>query len=47
MEIFVTKRDGEKARFDADEMNKSLEAVCAGLNNPTEKVVEIAAATSI
>ena len=47
MEIFVTKRDGEKARFDADEMNKSLEAACAGLNNPTEKVVEIAAATQM
>ncbi len=47
MEIFVTKRNGEKAKFDADEMNKSLEAVCSGLNNPTEKVVEIATSTQM
>ena len=47
MEIFVTKRNGEKAKFDANEMNKSLEAVCSGLNNPTEKVVEIATSTQM
>ena len=47
MEIFVTKRNGIKEKFDANEMNKSLEAVCAGLNNPTEKVVEIATATQM
>ena len=47
MEIFVTKRNGNKEKFNADEMNKSLEAVCTGLNNPTEKVVEIATATQM
>ena len=47
MEIFVTKRDGSKERFNANEMNKSVEEACVGLPNPTEKAMRIASETQV
>ena len=47
MEIFVTKRDGSRERFNANEMNKSVEEACVGLPNPTEKAMRIASETQV
>lgn len=47
MSIFVTKRDGTKDAFNADRINKSIERACIGLENPVEKVTQIASETEL
>ena len=43
----VTKRDGTRAPFNADQINKSIERATYGLNNPLEKVMQIASETEL
>lgn len=47
MSILVTKRDGVKEPFNADRINKSIERACIGLENPIEKVTQIASETEL
>jgi ribonucleoside-diphosphate reductase alpha chain len=47
MSILVTKRDGEKVPFNADQINKSIERACVGIENPIEKVTQIASETEL
>jgi ribonucleoside-diphosphate reductase alpha chain len=47
MSILVTKRDGEKVPFNADRINKSIERACIGIDNPIEKVAQIASETEL
>lgn len=47
MQIYVTKRDKTKERFDADRINKSIERACLGLEDPISKVVQIATETRL
>lgn len=47
MSIFVTKRDGTKDEFNADRINKSIERACVGIENPVEKVTQIASETEL
>jgi ribonucleoside-diphosphate reductase alpha chain len=47
MSILVTKRDGEKVPFNADRINKSIERACFGIENPIEKVTQIASETEL
>lgn len=47
LEITVTKRDGTKAQFNADRINRAIERVCADLPNATEMVVQVATETSL
>ncbi len=47
MSILVTKRDGEKVAFNADRINKSIERACFGIENPIEKVTQIASETEL
>lgn len=45
MNITVTKRDGTRAPFDADRINKSIERACKGLPDPIAMVTQIATET--
>jgi len=47
LEITVTKRDGTKATFNADRINKAIERACEGLPNATEMVMQVATETSL
>ncbi len=47
MSIVVTKRDGVKEPFNADRINKSIERACIGIDNPIEKVAQIASETEL
>ncbi len=43
----VIKRDGTRAPFNADQINKSIERATYGINNPLEKVMQIATETEL
>ena len=43
----VLKRDGTRAPFNADQINKSIEKATYGLANPLEKVMQIATETEL
>ncbi len=45
--ISVTKRDGSRESFNADRINRSIERACRGLDNPVEKVVQVATETRL
>ena len=47
MRITVTKRDGSKEAFNANQINKSIERACLGLDDPNGKVVQIATETRL
>ncbi len=47
LEITITKRDGTKATFNADRINKAIERACADLPNATEMVMQVATETSL
>ena len=47
MTITITKRDGSKVPFNADRINKSIERVCYGLDDPISKVIQIATETKL
>ncbi len=47
LEITVTKRDGTKATFNADRINRAIERVCTDLPNSTEMVMQVATETSL
>lgn len=45
--LMVTHRDGTKAPFDADRINKSIERACRGLSDELSKVTQIATETQL
>ncbi len=45
--ITITKRDGTKATFNADRINKSIERACYGITDPISKVIQIATETHL
>jgi ribonucleoside-diphosphate reductase alpha chain len=47
MAINITKRDGTKASFNADRINKSIERACRGMHDPISKVIQIATETRL
>jgi ribonucleoside-diphosphate reductase alpha chain len=47
MSISVTRHDGTKVPFNADEINRSIERACRGLLNPVAKVTQIATETQL
>ena len=47
MSIFITKRDGTKAPFNADKINRSIERACKGLADPVAMVTQIATDTRL
>ncbi len=47
MTLTITKRDGTKAPFNADRINKSIERACYGLRDPISKVIQIATETRL
>jgi ribonucleoside-diphosphate reductase alpha chain len=47
MTINITKRDGTKAVFNADRINKSIERACRGMSDPISKVIQIATETRL
>ena len=47
MTTTITKRDGSKAPFDANRINKSIERACYGLTDPISKVIQIATETQL
>ena len=47
MAINITKRDGTKAAFNADRINKSIERACRGMTDPISKVIQIATETRL
>ncbi len=47
MNIFITKRDGTKERFNADKINRSIERVCRDLSDPIAMVTQIATDTQL
>ena len=47
MTITITKRDGTKASFNADRINKSIERACHGMTDPISKVIQIATETRL
>jgi ribonucleoside-diphosphate reductase alpha chain len=47
MQINVTKRDGTRAPFNADRINKSIERACQGIEDWVGKVVQIASETRL
>ncbi len=47
MQIFITKRDGSREPFNANRINKSIERVCVGIEDPIGKVVQIATETRL
>ncbi|MCC2630777.1 MAG: ribonucleoside-diphosphate reductase subunit alpha, partial [Candidatus Paceibacter sp.] len=47
MSISITKRDGTKAPFNADKINRSIERACHGLTDPIAMVTQIATETRL
>ena len=47
MTLTITKRDGTKAPFNADRINKSIERACYGIPDPISKVIQIATETRL
>ncbi|HEV7423921.1 MAG TPA: ribonucleoside-diphosphate reductase subunit alpha, partial [Candidatus Paceibacterota bacterium] len=47
MTLTITKRDGTKAPFNADRINKSIERACYGITDPISKVIQIATETQL
>ena len=47
MTLTITKRDGTKAPFNADRINKSIERACYGITDPISKVIQIATETRL
>jgi ribonucleoside-diphosphate reductase alpha chain len=47
MNIFITHRDGTKALFNADKINRSIERAAKGLANPVAMVTQIATDTRL
>src|SRR3989344_1303149 len=47
MTLTITKRDGTKAPFNADRINKSIERACYGIADPISKVIQIATETQL
>ncbi len=47
MTLTITKRDGTKASFNADRINKSIERACYGITDPISKVIQIATETHL
>ncbi len=47
MSITVTRHDGKKVPFNADEINRSIERACHGLFDPVSKVTQIATETQL
>lgn len=47
MNINITHRDGTKAPFDADRINRSIERACRGLTDEISKVTQIATETQL
>ncbi|MEI6057381.1 MAG: ribonucleoside-diphosphate reductase subunit alpha [bacterium] len=47
MSISITRRDGSKAPFNADNINRSIERACIGLTDPIAKVTQIATETRL
>ncbi len=47
MTTTITKRDGTKASFNADRINKSIERACYGMTDPISKVIQIATETQL
>lgn len=47
MTTTITKRDGTKAPFNADRINKSIERACHGMTDPISKVIQIATETRL
>ncbi len=47
MNITITKRDGSRAPFNADRINKSIERACKGIEDPISKVIQIATETRL
>ncbi len=47
MSITVTRHDGTKVPFNADEINRSIERACRGLFDPVSKVTQIATETQL
>ena len=46
-QLHVRKRDGQMEEFDADKINRSIEAACTGLKDPIAKVSQIASETKL
>lgn len=47
MTLTITKRDGSRAPFNADRINKSIERACYGIPDPISKVIQIASETHL
>lgn len=47
MDISITKRDGTKETFNADQINRSIERACFGLTDPISMVTQIATDTRL
>jgi ribonucleoside-diphosphate reductase alpha chain len=47
MSIFITKRDGTKEPFNADQINRSIERACVGFLDPISMVTQIATETRL
>src|SRR3954469_14562897 len=47
MSISITRRDGTKAPFNADLINRSIERACQGLTDPIAMVTQIATETRL
>jgi ribonucleoside-diphosphate reductase alpha chain len=47
MSISITKRDGTRAPFNADLINRSIERACEGLENAINMVTQIATETQL
>ncbi len=47
MALTVTRHDGRKVPFNADEINRSIERACYGLFDPVSKVTQIATETQL
>ena len=47
MELYITKRDGTKELFNADQINRSIERACQGLTDPISMVTQIATETRL
>jgi ribonucleoside-diphosphate reductase alpha chain len=47
MSISITRRDGTKAPFNADHINRSIERACHGLTDPIAMVTQIATETRL
>lgn len=47
MSISITKSDGTKVPFNADQINKSIERACRGMQDPIAMVIQIATETQL